>query len=152
VNYLHSLGIEYLPKPNEKFEKRIETLAALDKNLADFFISVFVRNERENLVYSLPMSDKRNPKYALFSEIGLWKTIELEKKKQEMAKLKNLQKTSKKQVLSHHLDKTGISDILSKLSGKKATQSGKQIYRDPAELTLFLNHYGFNCNTLFQSV
>ncbi|OQX23999.1 MAG: hypothetical protein BWK80_23105 [Desulfobacteraceae bacterium IS3] len=152
VNYLHSLGIEYLPKPNEKVEKRIETLANLDKNLADFFISVFVRNERDNLVYSLPMNDARNPRSAFFRESGFGDVIEREKKKREMAKLENLQKNSKKQILSHRLDKMGISDILSKLSGKTKNQLKKQFYQDPVELTLFLNHYGLDCKELFQSV
>jgi hypothetical protein len=151
VNYLHSLGIEYLTKPNEKTEKRIETLAALDKNLADFFISVFVKNERDNLVYSLPMNDARNPRSAFFRESGFSDVIEREKKKREIATLENLQKT-KKQVLSHHLDKTGINDILSKISGKKATQPKKQFYHDPVELTLFLNHYGLDFKNSFQSV
>ncbi len=152
VNYLHSLGIEYLPKPNEKVEKRIEVLSKLDRNLADFFISVFVRNERDNLVYSLPINDARNPRSAFFRESGFADVIEREKKKREMAKLENLQKNSKKQVLSHHrLDKTGIKDILSTLSGKKSNQPKKQFYRDPVELTLFLNHYGLDYKEIFQS-
>jgi serine/threonine protein kinase len=151
VNYLYSLGIEYLPKLNEKVEKRIENLSALDKTLADFFISVFVRNERDNLVYSLPMNDARNPRFTFFRESGFGDVIEREKKKREMAKLENLQKTSKKQ--AHHSDRMGINDILSKMSGRKGTQPKKQFYHDPRELTLFLNHYyGPDLKKIFQSV
>jgi len=153
VNYLHSLGIEYSPKPNEKVEKRIETLAKLDKQLADFFISIFITNERDNLVYYLPMNDIRNPRSAFFRESGFAAVIELEKKKREIAKLEKLQKNSKKQVTSHRLpDKMGINNILSKLSGKTRNQPKKQVYQDPLELTLFLNHYGLDYKKLFQSV
>lgn len=62
--YLTGLGLTYANVPeNTAVERRLAWLKSQDRPLYDFFVSVFVKNERNNLLTFLPVEDRRHPGY-----------------------------------------------------------------------------------------
>ena len=63
-SYLSTLGHRYVDTPqNKAIERRLASLKSQDRTLYDFFVSVFVKNERNNLLTFLPAEDRRHPGY-----------------------------------------------------------------------------------------
>ncbi len=63
-SYLSSFGLSYANVPeNKAIERRLSSLKGQDRTLYDFFVSVFVKNERNNLLTFLPVEDRRHPGY-----------------------------------------------------------------------------------------
>ena len=63
-SYLSSFGLSYANVPeNKAIERRLSSLKGQDRTLYDFFVSVFVKNERNKLLTFLPVEDRRHPGY-----------------------------------------------------------------------------------------
>jgi serine/threonine protein kinase len=162
TSYLQPLGIEYLPR-NKVIEARLDMLKNLDNRLFDFFVSVFVRNERDNLLWSLPVEDKRNPSSVFFKESGFDPVIEQIKIKREQKILRDqkdkLASSGQKQEKSTgrladsqtrkqpDKSRTGFGKIIDLLTGKGRKQA-KPTYQEPREFALFMSQYGIDYKTL----
>jgi serine/threonine protein kinase len=61
-DYLSQFGIKYLDiSENQQIEARIAQLKVQDLKLYEYFVDVFANGERENLLLSLPIQDRRHP-------------------------------------------------------------------------------------------
>ena len=81
--YLSALGLSYMNVPeNKAIEERLSWLQREDRQLFDFFVSVFVKNERSNVLSELPVNDPRHPGYHFFTTSGFGDVIaKLEKER-----------------------------------------------------------------------
>jgi serine/threonine protein kinase len=64
-------GVQYLKhEENSKIEARLNVLKTKFPKLFDFFISIFVDNNRTTLLQTLDRSDPRHPAYIFYSQSG----------------------------------------------------------------------------------
>jgi len=63
--YISDQGMEYLWTEEDDTLERLRTLQKKDETLYNFFVSVFVNNERTSLMSFLPSNDPRHPAYTL---------------------------------------------------------------------------------------
>jgi len=150
TDFLSDLGITYLTHgDNKKIEERLKVLEKLDKRLFDFFVSIFIENNRTNLVSSLPTNDSRNPCYIFFNETKLQETINEIKHRRVIQLLLTKQKN-----LTSHATKTnfisdsGIDKIISTKHKQSQSMIQTDIMEDPPGFALFLNNYGINFSSL----
>ncbi|OQW91786.1 MAG: hypothetical protein BWK78_03570 [Thiotrichaceae bacterium IS1] len=135
--YFATKGIEYFSHPeNQIKEERLKILERLDPGLFNFFVAVFVKNERTNLIFSLPSQDPRNPRSLFLKECGIEKSLGEIKYKQRQEKQKRLEAKATK----FYVPKSDIQKVV----------RPRKPQADPPELTLFLKQYGIDYSQLLK--
>lgn len=140
-SYLKSLGLEYLDgKNNRDIINRLKSLKNLDNNLYEFFVSVFSKDERKNLIFSLPINNPRNPKFVFFQESGIGKVLSDHKRKKEQILLQEKQKKLEAKAMPYNptLQTTQIP----------RSKQPIRLQPDPPEFILFIKNYGINYNQM----
>jgi len=149
-HYLTALGVSYLDCPqNEAVERRLSQLKALDRRLYDFFVAVFVNDERENLLFSLPISDARHPGHRFLVESGFKKVIDEEaRKRQQHANTQARQGYTQR--ASSALPDSGFRKVIDSLTRATApikpaaSQKPLNPRLDPAGFNVFVKHFGLS--------
>jgi serine/threonine protein kinase len=147
---LSGLGVTYLDCPeNQAVESRLAQLKTEDRRLYDFFVGIFVHDERENLLFSLPLMDPRHPGNRFLVESGFKKVVDDEaKKRQQYAAVQTRQGVVQRPTA---LPDSGFRKVIDSLgmktkastATKKPVASRKPPPRvDPVGFNLFLQHFG----------
>jgi serine/threonine protein kinase len=149
-HWLSQLGVGYLDCPeNRAVETRLAQLKTADRRLYDFFVGVFVNDERENLLFSLPLADPRHPGNRFLVESGFKKVVDDEAKKRQ----RYTAVQAKQGVAQRHigLPDSGFRNIIDSLGAKTAaTTVAKKRFAgrkapqraDPPGFEIFLQQFG----------
>ncbi|PIT04466.1 hypothetical protein TSA1_29690 [Bradyrhizobium nitroreducens] len=146
-DHLSSHGVRYFPCPeNESVERRVAQLKSLDKRLYDFFEGVFVRDDRENILFTLPISDVKHPANHFFETSGMAAVIRREKERRQV----------RDDVLARQgqraVPDSGFKDLIASLVPSPSTPSSpkrttRQQCPDPAEFGNFLKQFNLRLST-----
>jgi hypothetical protein len=131
-------GVKYFEsEDNERVVRRILHLKHIDKRLYEFFVSLFVRGERDNLLLSFPVTDPRHPANHFFVSSGMAELVRREKEKQR-AKLVVARKPSPTQGAGHEVGAAAIvqHEPLA-VAGRRALSSRA----DPAGFAAFVRQF-----------
>lgn len=142
-DYLAGYGIKYFSCPeNEAIERRIRTLEKLDSRLFTFFYSVFVRGERDNVLFSLPLTDSRHPGFHFFVDSGFKGAIDKElKKRKQRADVQ-----ARQGARAIPVPDAGFANVVGTILGKHVAKSSVGLKRatprkDPDALADFLQQF-----------
>ena len=146
-------GVRYLPTVvNSNIATRLRVLQAEYPELFEFFISIFIDNNRTSLLHTLNLDDPRHPAHIFHSQLGFDAAREQNRK-------------ARKEVLAKHKSSLPISPITQNVSKfapldlgfskivptiQSINQSStncnialeKNNDSDPKELAMFLSNYG----------
>jgi serine/threonine protein kinase len=147
-HYLKAHNVSYLDCPeNEAVERRLSQLKGLDRRLYDFFVSVFVNDERENLLFSLPISDARHPGHRFLVESGFKKVIDEEtKRRQQHTNIQARQGYTQRSPST--LTDSGFRSVIDSLTRTTAPVSAAASPKvlkprlDPSGFNVFVQHFG----------
>lgn len=151
-SFVSTFGLAYVDVPqNRLVEQRLSWLKLQDKRLLDFFVSIFVNNERNNLLSTLPVNDQRHPGYHFLVESGFKKVVDdLVQQRSQPPAIPTA--TQHKQTAP--LPDSGFRSIIDSLSGKpaakaKAPKAGGVATvaipkADPPQLAAFLKQFNLS--------
>jgi serine/threonine protein kinase len=147
--WLKTLGLSYVDVPeNRAIERRLAWLQSHDRLLFDFFVSIFVKNERNNLLSSLPVTDARHPGYHFLTEGGFKRVIDdvAQQRARAAAAAQAAAVAVAKQPSA--IPDSGFRGLIAELGGapsppvKPAKRSAAQRAKsDPPELAAFLGQF-----------
>lgn len=147
-SFLSTLGLAYADVPqNRAVEQRLAWLQSEDRRLFDFFVSIFVKNERNNLLSTLPVTDQRHPGYHFLIESGFKKVVD-DLVQQRAKQPATVTGSTAKQPAP--LADSGFRGIIDALGGKppapaKAPKPGGAILKpDPPQLAAFLKQFNLS--------
>ena len=154
--YLGNLGVAYLDCPeNQAVERRLAELKSKDSRLYNFFVGIFVKDERDSLLFSLPLTDPRHPGNRFLIESGFKVVID-----EEAMKRKQFAAVQTRQGATHRastLPDSGFRQIISSIAPNAntnpspatqipnipvASRKPPVLRADPAEFNLVLQHFG----------
>jgi serine/threonine protein kinase len=148
-DYLAQLGVKYFDCPeNDTIVRRLARLKALDPRLFGFFEAVFIKDERDNILFSLPVTDTRHPGHHFFVDSGFKRVIDDElKKRQQRANVQARQGHRQSPVPDSGFLKV-IGSLISPLK-TAATFKKKSLppRTDPAAFDIFLQQFGLKTGT-----
>jgi hypothetical protein len=141
------LGLTYADVPqNKAVEQRLSWLKLQDRRLFDFFVSVFVNNERDNLITTLPVTDPIHPGYHF--EGSFKRVID------EIVQQRAATPTATQHKQTAPLPDSGFRNIIDSLSGKPAAKAkapkagGVAVVAtpkaDPPQLAAFLKQFNLS--------
>ena len=145
-DYLAQLGVAYFDCPeNTTIERRIAQLKSLDPRLYTFFEAVFVSDERDNLLFSLPLTDAKHPGHHFFVESGFKDAVaaETKKRQQQHQRTAVLQRQGLGQGQSA-LPDSGFRQVIASYVSPGAKRTAKKpqpIRTDPDAFNVFLKHF-----------
>jgi serine/threonine protein kinase len=148
--YLATLGVSYLDCPeNTTIQARLSRLKSLDRRLYDFFADVFVRDQRDNVLFSLPLTDGRHPGHHFFVESGFKRVVDEEAKKRIRAAAEARQGVG---VGRTHVPDSGFRKLIGSLISSKpavatAVKKTPKTRTDPDALNAFLQRFGLKIGT-----
>ena len=116
--------------------KRIEWLKNKNTALYLFFVSIFVEDERTNLVLTLPEDHDWHPTKGFFYNSGAFEAY--------MKILRRRQLQYEKRVTSFEYQSLGASPL--KARNKKKSK------KDPVHLSTFLLNFGFDVRDFIQTI
>jgi serine/threonine protein kinase len=139
-DYLSKLGVTYIDGPeNQAVERRIAQLQTQDRPLYDFFVAVFVHGERENLLLSLPVKDRRHPGYRFLADPDFMAIIDAAEQKRKASAVQARQGYIKPRATADR-DFVTLIDSMSTATNRP-TPRKPQPRPDPAALRYFLDHF-----------
>jgi len=149
-DYLRQLGVAYLDCPeNRAVESRLGQLKKEDRRLYDFFVGIFIQDERENLLFSLPLTDPRHPGNRFLIESGFKKVVDDEaKRRQQYAAVQTRQGAVQRPTALPDsgfrtiIDSLGLKTTANAAPKKSVRGRTPQVRVDPAGFNLFLQHFG----------
>jgi len=153
-SHLRSSGRQYLPEAaNEAIQARLEELKKQDIRLFEFFVSVFVHNERETLLAKLPLTDPRNPAHSIvfdriitpFRGLGFESTIEELVRERDKA-------AAQQQAPQPTFPATAAGRSTTLVLAKAEPLPDKAMYEDPGELGVFLGSYDIAYSALVRGL
>lgn len=150
-SFLAALGLNYADVPENKFvEQRLAWLQAEDRRLFDFFVSIFVKNERNNLLSTLPVTDQRHPGYHFLIESGFKRVVDELVQQRAKQTATGTDSTSAQHRQATPLADSGFRGIIDSLSGKPPVQAkaqkatGATLKPDPPQLAAFLKQFNLS--------
>lgn len=147
-------GFRYLSTNpiNENIKGRILFLKSKYHDLYDFFLSIFLDNDRINLMQTLKRSDPRHPAYIYYSQSGFDKIIkEIISQRQKPIVSRPLP-TTPTSVQTFAIPDSGFSKILNTSNAANVSPVAEPIMLtkslDPDQLLSFLRNYSIDTTKL----
>ncbi|HWD41189.1 MAG TPA: hypothetical protein VG944_20235, partial [Fimbriimonas sp.] len=117
-------------------------LKVLDAGLANFFVALFARGERESLLQTLPLEDPRNPAHHFLVESGFKAVIDEEVRRRTREMIAARQGLLRS---GGAVPDAGFKELIGRLAGApslaKVVQRSAQERADPDAFRAFVEHF-----------